>query len=137
MGFDNIITSLGINGMKVFIHLNQQQYQVTDEISGSLILKAGQSSQKVTHIALSIIEKYENDDETSEFTHLENELDQFIIDDTFTLEVEENKTIDFRFKPEELKFKSKKSHVYLKTHVYIGLGLDEEVEAVIPYVRND
>ncbi|MBI5975431.1 sporulation protein [Staphylococcus canis] len=135
MGFENIITSLGINGMKVFIRLDQKSYHVTDEITGSVILKAGQSSQEVTHIALRVIEKYENDDETSEFSHLENDLDQFLIEDTFTIEVDEEKTIPFKFKPENLNFKSKESHVYLNTHVYIDLGIDEETEAVIPYHR--
>ena len=43
MGFDNVLTSLGINGMKVFIRLNQREYDLSDTISGCVHLKAGQS----------------------------------------------------------------------------------------------
>ena len=99
MGFDNVLTSLGINGMKVFIRLNQREYDLSDTISGCVHLKAGQ------------------------------------IDEAFTIDVGEDKKIDFSFKPESLTFKSLKSHIYLHTHVYIGHGLDEEMEAVIPYRR--
>lgn len=135
MGFENIITSLGINGMKVFIRLDKKSYHIADEITGSIILKAGQSSQKVTHIELKIIEKYENDDETSEFTRLENELERFVINDKFSINMDETKKIDFNFKPEQLNFKCNDSNVYLHTHVYIDLDIDEETEAIIPYTR--
>ncbi|WP_281190677.1 sporulation protein [Staphylococcus schleiferi] len=135
MGFDNVLTSLGINGMKVFIRLNQREYDLSDTISGCVHLKAGQSDQKVTHIVLTMIEKYPNDDETSDFSYLTHELDRFVIDEAFTIDVGEDKKIDFSFKSESLTFKSLKSHIYLHTHVYIGHGLDEEMEAVIPYRR--
>ncbi|WMZ47446.1 sporulation protein [Staphylococcus pseudintermedius] len=72
MGFDNVLTSLGINGMKVFIRLEQQTFDVSDAIAGTIHLKAGQSDQKVNHIVLTMIEKYENDDETSDFTTISN-----------------------------------------------------------------
>ncbi|ARJ51811.1 sporulation protein [Staphylococcus lutrae] len=135
MGFDNILTSLGINGMKVFIRLNQQQFDVSDAISGCIVFKAGQSDQKVRHIALTMLEKYPNDDETSDFSYLSHELKRFEIDEMFTIDVGEEKEIPFHFHPETLDFKSEKSHVYLHTHVYIDYGMDEETEAVIPYRR--
>ncbi|MDO5374839.1 sporulation protein [Staphylococcus rostri] len=135
MGFDNILTSLGIDGMKVVVHLDQQSYKVDDTITGYVKLKAGLSDQKVTHIELKLLEKYKNTDETSEFTHLTNELDTFVIDETFTLDVKEQKKIMFDFKPEALSFKNDTSRIYLNTHVFIDLGIDEEVEAEIPYVR--
>ncbi|QLK86214.1 sporulation protein [Staphylococcus sp. 17KM0847] len=135
MGFDNVLTSLGINGMKVLIHLDQQKYTVDDAITGYIKLKAGQSDQKVTHIELKLLEKYENNDETSEFTRLTREIDHFVIDDTFTIDVGEQKKILFKFKPKQWDFKSEASQIILNTHVYIDLGIDEEVEAVIPYIH--
>ncbi|MDK4019612.1 sporulation protein [Staphylococcus pseudintermedius] len=135
MGFDNVLTSLGINGMKVFIRLEQQTFDVSDAIAGTIHLKAGQSDQKVNHIVLTMIEKYENDDETSDFTTISHELNRFEIDEAFIIDVGEEKEIPFHFHPDALNFKSDKSHVYLNTHVYIDYGVDEETEAVIPYHR--
>ena len=135
MGFDNILTSLGIEGMKVFVHLDQKTYTVDDTITGYVKLKAGLSDQKVTHIELKLLEKYENTDETSEFTYLTNELDRFVIDETFTIDEKEQKKIMFSLNPEKLDFKSATSKVYLNTHVYIDMGIDEEVEAEVAYQR--
>ncbi|UXR79186.1 MULTISPECIES: sporulation protein [unclassified Staphylococcus] len=135
MGFDNILTSLGIEGMKVLIHLDQQSYSVDEKITGYIKLKAGMSDQNVTHIELKLLEKYENDDETSEFTYLTNELDRFVIDESFTIDVKEQKKIPFTLTPESLNFRSNTSKVFLNTHVYIDLGIDEEVEAEVPYQR--
>ncbi|MCS4485387.1 sporulation protein [Staphylococcus americanisciuri] len=135
MGFDNILTSLGIEGMKVFVHLDQQSYTVGEAITGYIKLKAGMSDQKVTHIELKLLEKYSNSDETSEFSYLNNELDTFIIDETFTLGTKEHKKIGFELKPETFNLKSDTSKVYLKIHVFIDLGIDEEVEAEVPYQR--
>ncbi|KIX89757.1 hypothetical protein TP70_11395 [Staphylococcus microti] len=135
MGFDNILTSLGIEGMKVFVHLDQKTYTVDDTITGYVKLKAGLSDQKVTHIELKLLEKYENTDETSEFTYLTNELDRFVIDETFTIDEKEQKKIMFRLNPEKLDFKSPTSKIYLNTHVYIDMGIDEEVEAEVAYQR--
>lgn len=99
MGFDNILTSLGIEGMKVIIHLDQESYTVDDTITGYIKLKAGMSDQKVTHIELKLLEKYENDDETSEFTFLTNELDRFVMDEKFLIDEKEQKVIEFTLEP--------------------------------------
>ncbi|UXR68803.1 MULTISPECIES: sporulation protein [unclassified Staphylococcus] len=135
MGFDNILTSLGIEGMKVIIHLDQESYTVDDTITGYIKLKAGMSDQKVTHIELKLLEKYENDDETSEFTFLTNELDRFVMDEKFLIDEKEQKVIEFTLEPKSLNFKSETSKIFLNTHVYIDLGIDEEVEAEVPYQR--
>lgn len=134
MGFENILASLGINGMQVYIRLDQKAYHLSDTITGVIHFKAGDSAQTVTHTAVKLIERYENKDETSEFTQLENELDSFMLDERFTVEKGDTQKVKFDFKPENLNFQCKDSKVYLKAHVYIDLGIDEEVEAHIPYV---
>lgn len=136
MGFENILTSLGINGMHVYIRLDQNEYRVSDAISGCIHFKAGDSAQTVTHTEVKLIEKYENNDETSEFSQLENELTAFTLEDSFTVEKGHPYKATFNFKPENLNFQSKDSKVYLKAHVYIDLGIDEEVEEIIPYVTH-
>ncbi|WMZ47625.1 sporulation protein [Staphylococcus pseudintermedius] len=89
----------------------------------------------LNHFVLTMIEKYENDDETSDFTTISHELNRFEIDEAFIIDVGEEKEIPFHFHPDTLNFKSDKSQVYLNTHVYIDYGVDEETEAVIPYHR--
>ncbi|MCO4328382.1 sporulation protein [Staphylococcus hyicus] len=136
MGFENILTSLGINGMHVYIRLDQNEYQLSDVISGCIHFKAGDSAQTVTHTEVKLIEKYENNDETSEFSQLENELDTFTLENSFTVEKGKPQKVTFNFKPENLNFQSEESKVYLKAHVYIDLGVDEEVEEIIPYINH-
>ncbi|MFT2203546.1 sporulation protein [Staphylococcus chromogenes] len=133
MGFENILTSLGINGMHVYIRLDQKTYEVSDAITGCIYFKAGDSAQTVTHTEVKLIEKYENKDETSEFSQLENELDCFVLEERFTVDKANPQQVTFEFKPEDLNFQCKESRVYLQAHVYIDLGIDEEVEELIPY----
>ena len=135
MGFENILASLGINGMHVYIRLDQKTYKVSDAITGCIYFKAGDSAQTVTHTEVKLIEKYENKDETSEFAQLENELDRFVLDDSFTVDKESPQKVAFEFKPEKLHFQCKESRIYLQAHVYINLGMDEEVEEMIPYIK--
>lgn len=56
-----------------------------------------------------------------------------MLEERFIVDKANPQHVTFEFKPEDLNFQCKESRVYLQAYVYIDLGMDEEVEELIPY----
>ncbi|EKU47086.1 sporulation protein [Staphylococcus massiliensis] len=133
--FEEILTSLGIKGMTVETKLDKTSFAKDEEIHGTIILKAGESKQTITHMSLKLMEEFENTDETSDINTIEHELDEFVMEDDIIIDAHEVRDVPFKFKPKQLEFKSDISDISIKTHVYIENSIDTEGQETIKIER--
>ncbi|WP_369964600.1 sporulation protein [Mammaliicoccus lentus] len=88
------------------------------------MLKGGNADQKVNKIEIILIERIQNDDKTSQFSEIENELDTYIYAGEFTVAAKEVETVPFQFKLENHDIDVENNKIYLKTHVFIDHSVD-------------
>lgn len=122
--FEKLLTSIGIESLKIDTVLKTQQVHSNGILDGSVVIESGASEQTINQIELTLIERYDNPDERSQFPILDNELQ------TFTLHVDRSickntKEIEhFHFNIDELEFKTNPNKLILKTHAYLSHSVD-------------
>lgn len=122
--FEKLLTSIGIESLEINTVLKTEQVHSNGILDGSVVIESGVSEQTINQIELTLIERYDNPDERSQFPILDNELQ------TFTLHVdrsisENTKEIEhFQFNIDELEFKTNPNKLILKTHAYLSHSVD-------------
>ena len=122
--FNNLLTTFGIGGLTVDTRIENTTNYENDLIKGVVVLKGGTSDQKVNKIEITLIERIHNDDKTSQFSVIDNELDTYIYAGEFTVGAMEVEKVHFQFKLENHDIDVKNNTIYMKTHVFIGHSVD-------------
>lgn len=122
--FDNLLTSIGIGSIKADTHIENNINYETDLIKGVVILAGGNTNQKVNKIEITLIERIQNDDKTSQFSEVDNELDTYIYTGEFTVRAKEVEKVHFQFKLGNHDIDVKNNKIYIKTHVFIDHSVD-------------
>ncbi|MDQ7129553.1 sporulation protein [Mammaliicoccus sciuri] len=131
--FNNLLTSIGIGSIKADTHIENNINYENDLIKGVVILEGGNTDQKVNKIEITLIERIQNGDKTSQFSEVDNELDTYIYAGEFTVRAKEVEKIHFQFKLENHDINVENNKFYIKTHVHIDYGVDayDEDEVLI------
>lgn len=122
--FNNLLTSIGIGSIKADTHIENNINYENDLIKGVVILEGGNTDQKVNKIEITLIERIQNDDKTSQFSEVDNELDTYIYAGEFMVRANEVETVPFQFKLENHEIDVENNKIYLKTHVFIDHSVD-------------
>ncbi|MBL0847009.1 sporulation protein [Mammaliicoccus fleurettii] len=122
--FNNLLTSIGIGSIKADTHIENNINYENDLIKGVVILEGGNTDQKVNKIEIILIERIQNDDKTSQFSEVDNELDTYIYAGEFMVRANEVETVPFQFKLENHEIDVENNKIYLKTHVFIDHSVD-------------
>ncbi|GGI41944.1 sporulation protein [Mammaliicoccus stepanovicii] len=133
--FDNLLTSFGIGSIVVDTKIENNINFENDLIRGVIILKGGKKDQHINKIELTLVEKIENTDKTSQFEVVENELETYTYSQDFIVKEAKEERISFQFALESLEFDSNKNDLYLKTHVFIENSVDAYDEDCV-YIKN-
>lgn len=123
--FDNILTSIGVGSLKINTLIESKSVSSQGNMRGLINFISGESHQTIKKVELTLIERYENPDEKSDFPTLENELQTFTLPNEINLLKHENKQEQFEFNISKLEFKSNPKKLILKTHVFIAHSIDE------------
>ena len=122
--FENLLTSIGINSVKVETLVKNKSIHSNDTLEGIVRIEGGNSSQTINKVSLTLVERYENPDKKSQFPVLENELQTFTLHTNVELKEHHTITEEFKFNIYEYEFKSEPKHLILKTHAYVGYSVD-------------
>lgn len=122
--FNNLLTSIGIGSIKADTCIENKVNYENDLIKGVVILEGGNTDQKVNKIEITLIERIQNDDKTSQFSVIDNELDTYIYAGEFMVRANEVETVPFQFKLENHEIDVENNKIYLKTHVFIDHSVD-------------
>lgn len=122
--FENLLTSIGINSLKVDTLVKSEYISPNDSLSGIITLYGGNATQLVNKIELSLVERYDNPDERSQIPVLENELETLILHKNININKEEQRSEEFKFNLPEVSFKRNPDYLILKTRVYIANSVD-------------
>ncbi|MFI3547047.1 sporulation protein [Mammaliicoccus sciuri] len=122
--FDNLLTSIGIGSIKVDTHIENNMNYENDLIKGVVILEGGNTDQKVNRIEITLIERIQNDDKTSQFSEVDNELDTYIYAGEFTVRAKKVEKVHFQFKLKNHEIDVKNNKIYMKTHVFVDNSVD-------------
>jgi sporulation-control protein len=135
--FNNLLTTFGIDGLTVDTRIENTTNYENDLIKGIVVLKGGTSDQKVNKIEITLIERIQNDDKTSQFSVIDNELDTYIYAGEFTVEAKEVEKVDFQFKLVNHDIDVKNNKIYMKTHVFIDHSVDAYDEDEVPVFKDE
>lgn len=122
--FNNLLTSIGIGSIKADTHIENNINYENDLIKGVVILEGGNTDQKVNKIEITLIERIQNDDKTSQFSEVDNELDTYIYAGEFMIRAKEVEKVHFQFKLENHDIDVKNNKIYMKTHVFVDHSVD-------------
>lgn len=122
--FNNLLTSIGIGSIKADTHIENKVNYENDLIKGVVILEGGNTDQKVNKIEITLIERIQNDDKTSQFSEVDNELDTYIYAGEFMVRANEVEKVHFQFKLENHDIDVKNNKIYMKTHVFVDHSVD-------------
>lgn len=131
--FYNLLTSIGIGSIKADTRIENKINYENDLIKGVVILEGGNTNQKVNKIQITLIERIQNDDKTSQFSEVDIELDTYIYAGEFTVRAKEVEKVHFQFKLKNHDIDIKNNIIYLKTHVFIDHSVDayDEDEVIV------
>ncbi|OOV78924.1 sporulation protein [Mammaliicoccus fleurettii] len=122
--FNNLLTSIGVGSITADTLIENNVNYENDFIKGIVMLKGGNADQKINKIEITLMERIQNDDKTSQFSEVENELDTYIYAGEFKVEAKEVETVPFQFKLENHEIDVENNKIYLKTHVFIDHSVD-------------
>ncbi len=135
--FNNLLTSIGIGSIKAYTSIENKVNYENDLIKGVVILEGGNTDQIVNKIEITLIERIQNDDKTSQFSVIDNELDTYIYAGDFTVGAKEVEKVHFHFKLENHDIDVKNNKIYMKTHVFIDHSVDAYDEDEVPVFKNE
>lgn len=122
--FNNLLTSIGVGAVTADTHIENSVNYENDLIRGVVLLKGGNADQKINKIELTLIERIQNDDKTSQFEEVDNELDTYTYDVAFTVAAKASEEVPFQFKLENHDIDTINNQIFLKTHVFIDNSVD-------------
>ncbi|WP_323705655.1 sporulation protein [Mammaliicoccus sciuri] len=135
--FNNLLTSIGIGSIKADTRIENKFNFENDLIKGVVILRGGNADQNVNKIEITLIERIQNDDKTSQFSEIDNELDTYIYAGGFTVAAKEVEKVHFQFKLKNHKIDVNNNKIYLKTHVFVDHSIDAYDEDEVSVFKVD
>ncbi|MGM9928446.1 MAG: sporulation protein [Bacillus sp. (in: firmicutes)] len=128
------MSRIGFGNVVVNTILNQKRYARGDTVSGKVEITGGISDQEMKGIILTLIIKYEQDKEDSDFSHHEKEVKEIILTDIDHVQSNEKITIPFHFPISADHLKSGEGvETVVRTKLLVEYGVDahDEDEIII------
>lgn len=132
--FEKLLSSFGVSNLKVDTKVKGDKLYISDELIGTVYIKGGATEEVIDKIELTLIERIENTDPTSDFQTLENEIDRFEIKELIKVGEKENYQQSFTFKVNTIDLKNRPKKLILKTHVYLASSIDNYDEDEIKVI---
>ena len=114
--FKQLITSIGIGDAKIDTKLNKKEYHVGEMIQGVITFE-NLEGLRIDHIELTLFESFKNNDETSEFSTIDEPISQI------TLQSENGEAISFEMDTKNINLIDNRKY-FIKTHVFVDNAID-------------
>jgi len=119
--FKKILASVGIGGAKVDTRLHHSQYEAGGMVSGEILIKGGSTAQKIDGINIRLMTRSRDEEGTYHYIELED----YRIVDEFSLEANEDLTVNFEFPlPPDVPISMYETKVWLKTVMDVDNAVD-------------
>lgn len=124
--FKQIITSIGIGDAKIDTKLNKKEYHIGEQIQGIIVFE-NLEGLHIDHIELTLFESFKNNDETSEFSTIDEPIAHM------TLQPKHGETISFEMDTNKVNLKDDRQY-FIKTHVFVDNAVDYYDEDEIIFI---
>ena len=135
MLWKKLISSIGIDDVKVDTLITKKEFKRGEWIEGKIKVTGGVSDKKIQNIIVTLIERYEEDKEDSDFSYHEKELSEHILSNLESIHSGEETFFPFRMKvPEYQELTHPQAEMVLRTKLMVENCLDPMDEDVLDIV---
>jgi sporulation-control protein len=125
MMFKRLLTSIGIGNVKVDTVIPNQVFKKGNTIFGEVNIEGGIEVQKIEHIILTLIMRFEEIREDSDFSLREKQVEEILISLDERINVGEQRRIPFSLKVSESHpITTPQNETVLRTTLVIAQGVD-------------
>ncbi|MEH6944711.1 sporulation protein [Bacillus sp. JJ722] len=123
------MSSIGLGNIMVDTILDNKQYKRGETINGVVHIKGGAAEQEIEKIVLTLVLKYDQDKEDSDFSYHEKDLHEIVFTDIHHVDSNEYCSIPFSIAISgEHPITSKVVETTLRTKLFLPQAVDSEDE---------
>lgn len=123
------MSSIGFGNIMVDTILENRQYKRGETINGVVHIKGGAAEQEIEKIVLTLVLKYEQDKEDSDFTYHEKDIHEIVFTDIHHVDSSEYCSIPFSMElPDDHPLTCNGVETTLRTKLIVPQAVDSEDE---------
>ena len=120
--FGKVLASFGFGSAKVDTRLEKATYRQGELVRGDIFVQGGKAEQKIDSIYIYLVLQNYIDDQQEEYI-----LDEILLSDSFTIDVQETKVIPFQFHlPYDTPVTTGGCSIYFKTGLDVKMAVDPD-----------
>lgn len=132
------MSSIGFGNVTVDTKLEKKQYRQGEEITGIVEVRGGEVEQDIEGIVLTLIVKYEQDKEDSDFSYHEREIQEIILDKVQHIDSREISSQTFTMQlTKDHPVTTEKMETILRTKLIVPQAVDPEEEDQVVIISHD
>ncbi len=132
------MSSIGFGNVTVDTKLEKKQYRQGEEITGIVEVRGGEVEQDIEGIVLTLIVKYEQDKEDSDFSYHEREIQEIILNKVQHIDSREISSQTFTMQlTKDHPVTTEKMETILRTKLIVPQAVDPEEEDQVVIISHD